>query len=55
MAFDKQQFEDILNDFTIDSDELREIAGAFRYDLKQGARMSACCASASMATANSKS
>ena len=36
MSFDQNQFESILSDFTIDSDELREIAGAFRYDLKQG-------------------
>ena len=36
MSFDKNQFEDILKDFTIDSDELKVIAADFRYDLKKG-------------------
>ena len=36
MSFDKNQFEGILKDFTIDSDELKTIAADFRYDLKKG-------------------
>lgn len=36
MSFDKNQFEGILKDFTIDCDELKTIAADFRYDLKKG-------------------
>jgi len=36
MAFDKHLFQDIITEFTIDSDRLHEIAGDFRYDLRKG-------------------
>lgn len=36
MTFDKALFDSIIEEFTIDSDRLRMIAGDFRYDLKKG-------------------
>lgn len=36
MAFDKNLFSDIIEEFTVDSDELAEIAADFRYDLRKG-------------------
>ena len=36
MAFDQAQFEEILKEFTIDAERLREIAANFRQDLKLG-------------------
>ena len=36
MAFDKNQFDEIIKEFTVSTDELREIAADFRYDLRKG-------------------
>jgi hexokinase len=36
MAFDQKLYDSILDEFTLESDELREIAADFRYDLRQG-------------------
>ena len=36
MAFDKELFDDICREFTVDGEELHTIAADFRYDLKQG-------------------
>ena len=36
MAFDKQLFDSIIEEFTVAPEELRTIAADFRYDLKQG-------------------
>lgn len=36
MAFDKNQFDKIIKEFTVSTDELREIAADFRYDLRKG-------------------
>lgn len=36
MAFDKQLFNSIIEEFTVAPEELRTIAADFRYDLKQG-------------------
>lgn len=36
MAFDKNQFDEIIKEFTVNTDELREIAADFRYDLRKG-------------------
>ena len=36
MAFDKHLFQNIITEFTIDSDRLHQIAGDFRYDLRKG-------------------
>ena len=36
MAFDKNQFDDIIREFTVDGSRLREIAADFRYDLQKG-------------------
>ena len=36
MAFDKNLFEDIIREFTVNGDQLQEIAADFRYDLVKG-------------------
>ena len=36
MAFDKNQFDDIIEEFTVNGDTLHEIAADFRYDLRKG-------------------
>lgn len=36
MAFDKNQFDEIIREFTVNSEELHEIAADFRYDLVKG-------------------
>ena len=36
MAFNKNQFDEIIKEFTVSTDELREIAADFRYDLRKG-------------------
>ncbi len=36
MAFDQKQFDDIIREFTVDSDALHTIAADFRYDLRMG-------------------
>ena len=36
MAFDRELFQSIIKEFTVDSEELREIAANFRQDLKLG-------------------
>lgn len=41
MAFDKNQFDDIIREFTVDGGRLREIAADFRYDLQKGLENSA--------------
>ena len=33
MAFDKNQFDDIIQEFTVSGEQLHEIAADFRYDL----------------------
>ena len=36
MTFDKKQFEEIIDAFTVTKEGLREVAADFRYDLRQG-------------------
>lgn len=36
MAFEKNQFDDIIEEFTVNGDTLHEIAADFRYDLRKG-------------------
>ena len=36
MAFDKNQFDDIIQEFTVNGEQLHEIAADFRYDLVKG-------------------
>ncbi|MCR5757867.1 MAG: hexokinase [Selenomonas sp.] len=36
MAFNKEQFTQLIEEFTVDSEQLREIAADFRYDLRLG-------------------
>ena len=36
MAFDKNQFAEIIEEFKIDGTRLHEVAADFRYDLRQG-------------------
>ena len=38
MAFNEEQFKEILAEFTIDSERLQEIAASFRQDLQLGLR-----------------
>ena len=36
MAFDKNQFAEIIEEFKVDGDRLHEVAADFRYDLRKG-------------------
>ena len=36
MAFDKNLYDSIIKEFTVDKEELQMIAADFRYDLKKG-------------------
>ena len=36
MAFDKQLFDEICQEFTVSGEQLHEIAASFRYDLRKG-------------------
>ena len=36
MAFDRKKFDDIIAAFTVDAEQLREVAADFRHDMRLG-------------------